>query len=242
MSDPAGLTFLKRAVFALAIPLLVASALAQGNAPPPSPTAPATPPASVTPAAPAAPEAPKPAEPSKPAESSKPADTAKEPATETAKPTEGGGEMREIAARSVLRIKGQTTWENGFDNLRKAIAQLEDEAKRLNLVRDGQPMTYFIDSDDLGFTYEALLPLKEAPPSDTKFGKDFDAATSPAGRAVVFTHQGAYDEIDTAYEALTAWLDDKNLVSTGKFLEEYENIPEKSDDPAMKLKIIVFLK
>lgn len=215
MRNPAGFRFLKGAVFALMVPLAAATALAQGSAPPPAP------------AAPAVPEAPKPTEPTEPA---KPAETG------------GGGEMREFAARPALRLKGQTTWENGFDNLRKAIAQLEGETRRLNLVRDGQPMTYFVDSDDLGFTYEAMLPLKDAPPADTKFEKDFDAATSPAGRAVVFNHQGAYDEIDTAYEALTAWLDDKNLVSTGKFLEEYENIPEKSDDPAMKLKIIVFLK
>jgi len=227
MSNPAGFRFLKGLCLAMSMPVFAAIAVAQG-----SPPAPAAPPAPASPA-PAVPEAPKPAEPAKPVE------TAKEPV----KPAEaGGGEMREIAARPVLRLKGQTTWENGFDNLRQAIDQLEAEAKRLNLVRDGQPMTYFVDSDDLGFTYEAMLPLKDAPGADAKFGKDFDATTSPAGRAVVFTHQGAYDEIDTAYEALTAWLDDKNLVSTGKFLEEYDSIPEKSDDPAMKLKIIVFLK
>lgn len=231
MSNPAGFRFLKGLCLAMSMPFLAAIAFAQGSAPPPAPV-PVPVPASPA-ASPAAPEAPKPAEPAKPAE------TAKEPA----KPAEGGGgEIREIAARPVLRLKGQTTWENGFDNLRKAIAQLEAEAKRLNLARDGQPMTYFVDSDDLGFTYEAMLPIKDAPSAETKFEKDFDATTSPAGRAMVFTHQGAYDEIDTAYEALTAWLDDKNLVSTGKFLEDYEIIPEKSDDPAMKLKIIVFLK
>jgi effector-binding domain-containing protein len=150
--------------------------------------------------------------------------------------------MREVAARPVLRIKGQSTWENGFETLRKVIGQLEGEAKRLNLVRAGQAMTYFVDSDDLGFTFEAMLPLAVPPPAEAKFEKDFDATTSPAGRAIIFTHEGSYDEVDTAYEALTAWLDDKNLVSTGKFLEEYENIPEKSDDPGLKLRIIVFLK
>lgn len=227
MRGPARFRFVKSAGLALAMPLFASFVLAQGSAPPPAPPA--------SPAAPAspAPETPKPAEPAKPAETAKP--------PEPAKPAEAG-EMREIASRPVLRLKGQTTWENGFDNLRKAIAQLEGEAKRLGLVRDGQPMTYFVDSDDLGFTYEAMLPIKEPPPADAKFEKDFDGAVSPAGRAIVFTHEGAYDEIDTAYEALTAWLDDKNLVSTGKFLEEYDALPEKSDDPAMKLKIIVFLK
>jgi effector-binding domain-containing protein len=205
--------------------------MAQTTTPTPAPAPPT--PAVPAPATPA-PAAPVPAPPAAAQPAEKPA---------IGRPAEtGGGEMREIPAKPVLRLKGQSTWENGFESLRKVIGQLEAEAGRLNLVREGQAMTYFVDSDDLGFTYEVMLPLKAAPPADAKFEKDFDATTSPSGRAIVFTHEGAYDEIDTAYEALTAWLDEKNLVSTGKFLEEYEVIPDKSDDPGMKLKIIVFLK
>ena len=177
-----------------------------------------------------------PAETAKPLEAPKPLETPK-PAADA-----GGGEMREITARPVLRIKGQSTWDDGFNALKKALAALDAEAKRLNLPREGNSMTYFVDSDDTGFTYEAMLPLGAAPPAGLAFGKDFDAAISPGGRAVVFSHEGAYDEIDTAYEALTAWLDDKGLVSTGKFLEEYEIVPEKSDETTLKLKIVVFLK
>ncbi len=166
------------------------------------------------------------------------------PAAEPAKPPAdtAGGELREYEAKPVLRLKGQSTWDDGFAALKKAISQLDDEARRLNLPRTGHAMAYFVDSNDLGFTYEAMLPLGARPPDGTSFGANFDATLSPAGRAVIFSHEGAYDEIDTAYEALTAWLDDKNLVSTGKFLEEYEFIPEKSDETTMRLKIVVFLK
>lgn len=205
--------------------LLVAPVAAQ-QASPPAPQTPAVQaPAAPAPASPAPPSA----EVAKPAEPAKPAG-------------DGGGEMREIAARPVVRLKGQSTWDEGFASLKKAIASLDAEAKRLNLPREGNPMAYFVDSDDIGFTYEAMLPLGAPAPAGTAFGTGFDAALSPGGRAVVFTHEGAYDEIDTAYEALTAWLDDKNLVSTGKFLEEYELVPEKSDETTLKLKIVVFLK
>lgn len=192
-------------------------------APPPvTPSAPASPPAS---AAPAAPVEPKAAEksPDKPADSST-------------------GMIQEVAAKPVLRLKGKSTWDDGFDTLRKALDTLEAEAKRLNLVRDGNSMAYFVDSDDNGFTYEAMVPLNEAAPAGTAFGKDIDAAQSPAGRAVIFHHEGAYDDIDSAYEAFTVWLDDKNLVSTGRFLEEYVVWPGKSDETAMKIRISVFLK
>lgn len=171
-----------------------------------------------------------------------PAETAKPPEPPKSSADTGMGEMREVLARPVIRLKGQSTWDEGFASLKKALAMLDVEARRLNLPRDGNSMVHFVDSDDLGFTFEALLPLGAAAPAGTAFAKEFDATISPAGRAVIFTHEGAYDEIDTAYEALTAWLDDKNLVSTGKFLEEYELVPEKSDETTLKLKIVVFLK
>jgi effector-binding domain-containing protein len=147
-----------------------------------------------------------------------------------------------VSARPVLRIKGKSTWDDGFDALKKALATLDADVKKHGLATDGQPMAHFVDSDDNGFTFEALVPLKETLAAGVTLSPGMDATQSPAGRAVVFQHEGAYDDIDSAYEAFTAWLDDKGLVSTGKFLEEYVFWPEKSDDPGMKLKITVFLK
>lgn len=215
----------------IAAPLVAFSQTPPPVAPPatPAPASPPVPPAATPPAAP---------QPARP-EAAKPAETK---STETKSTEASAGEIRDITARPVLRIKGQSTWDEGFVALKKSIALLEAEAKRLNLPRVGHPVAYFVDSDDIGFTYEAMLPLAAAAPGSTGFGAGFDAAQSPAGRAVVFPFEGAYEDIDTAYEAATAWLDDKNLVSTGKFLEEYEFVPEKADETTMRLKIIVFLK
>lgn len=221
--------WLKASILALAMSSgsLAQQVPAQGTVPA-SPPAVTTPPVATPPVV--TPPAPAPAETAKPAENPKP-------------PADGGaGEIRDVAARPVLRLKGQSTWDQGFASLKQAIAALEAETRRLNLPREGNPLAYFVDSDDLGFTYEMMLPLAAVVPVGTTLGTGFDAAQSPGGRAVIFPNEGAYDEIDTAYEALTAWLDDKNLVSTGKFLEEYEFIPEKSDETTMKLKIVVFLK
>lgn len=181
-----------------------------------------------------------------------PAPTAPAPAEEPPAPPPGEagrsatdattGEIRDIEARAVIRLRGQSTWDDGFSELKKAIAMLEAEGRRLALAPAGQPMAHFVDSDDLGFTYEAMLPLAAPAPPGTPFSQGFDGTNSPAGKAIIFPHEGAYDEIDTAYEAITAYLDAKNLVSTGTFLEEYAFIPEKSDDPGMKLKIVVFLR
>jgi effector-binding domain-containing protein len=158
------------------------------------------------------------------------------------KNVDSAGRITEITARPVLRLKGKSSWDDGFETLKKSLSTLDAEMKKLGLVSEGQPMAHFVDSDDNGFTFEALVPLKEAPAAGVTYSAGIDATQSPAGKVVMFQHEGAYDDIDSAYEAFTAWLDDKNLVSTGKFLEEYLFWPEKSDDPGMKLRITVFLK
>lgn len=153
-----------------------------------------------------------------------------------------GGEMREIVPQPVLRLRSQGAWDDAHNAIRKALDRLGAEIQKQGLTRQGNPMAHFIDSDDLGFTFEAMVPLTALPEPGKSFAEGIEGAMSPGGRSVIFPYEGANDEIDNAYEALTAWLDDKGLVSTGRYLEEYEVLPEKGDDPGMRARIIIFLK
>jgi effector-binding domain-containing protein len=164
------------------------------------------------------------------------------PALEKPSADASTGQIIDVQPRPVLRVRGQSLWDDGFAELRKAIALLEGEAKRLGLAATGQPFAHFIESDDLGFTYEAMLPLAASPPSGASLAPGLAGDVSPFGRAAIFQHEGPYDEIDAAYEAITAFLDEKGLTATGRFMEEYLNLPEKSDDPAMRITITIFLR
>ncbi len=152
------------------------------------------------------------------------------------------GQLVEYAARPVLRMRATSTWDDGFAEIRKAMLLLGEEARRLGLLTGTPPMVHFVTSDDLGFTFEAMVPLAAPAAPGTQARPGFELAQSPAGRAMIFQHEGPYDDIDAAYEAITAFLDEKGLTSTGTYLEEYLFWPEKSDDPALKLNIVVFLK
>ncbi|NYE19235.1 GyrI-like domain-containing protein [Microbacterium immunditiarum] len=48
----------------------------------------------------------------------------------------------------------------------------------------------------------------------------------PAGRAVEVLHQGAYDELGTTYERLTAWMRDSELTPGEVMWESYLNEPD----------------
>jgi effector-binding domain-containing protein len=57
-----------------------------------------------------------------------------------------------------------------------------------------------------------------------------------------FQHRGAYDDIDSTYEAITAYLDEKNLESRNIFIEEYLTDPKAADDVGLEIDIYVFIK
>jgi len=220
----------------------LAPAIAQTGTPQ-GPT-PAPTPSQVTPAQTAAPT---------PAQAQVPTPTPAPGAASPATPDQGqpdavdnamAGEEITLAARPALSLKGDASWDNGFETLVKAFATLQAEAKKAGLAVDGRPEAFFIQTDDTNFKYEALLPLKSAAPAGTTLGNGVTAGETPAGKTVRFPNSGPYDDIDSVYEAISAYLDDKNITarSTGSFMEEYLTDPKDSADPALRMNVYVFIE
>lgn len=142
-----------------------------------------------------------------------------------------------LTARPTLTIAGQTTWDKGLNTLAEAFEKLRGEAGKLGLQVAGRPLTHFIETDDIGFRYEAMLPVDRAPgamaPADVRAG------STPQGNALRFTHKAPYDDIDTTYENITAYLDAKGLTVRDQFVEEYVSDPRKGDDPNFEINIYV---
>ncbi len=96
-------------------------------------------------------------------------------------------------------------------------------------------MVHFVTSDDLGFTFEAMLPLAGPAAPGTQARRASNSGNPPAGRAMIFTHEGPYDDIDAALRRSPP-SSTRRVSLHGTYLEEYLFWPEKSDDPALKLK------
>lgn len=147
-----------------------------------------------------------------------------------------------LQAKPVLALRGESTWDDGFETLTKAFQRLTRDSARLGLKTTGRPMAVFLSTDDASFRYEAILVLEAEPSPAPRLPADMKLATSPAGRALRFTHTGAYDDIDTTYEAITAYLDEKGLVAKNVFVEEYMNNPTASDDATLEMNIYVLVE
>jgi effector-binding domain-containing protein len=135
-------------------------------------------------------------------------------------------------------LPGESTWDDGFDNLKNAFARIEGELGRAGLRPAGRPVTVFVETDDAGFRYEAMVPLEQAPegasfPSEMRFGR------TPEGRAYHFVHKGPYENIDSTYETITAYLDAKGITAKDVFIEEYVTDLTDSHDDNLEINIFV---
>ncbi len=208
------------------------------DAPPSAPTSPASaasPTITIPPAPPVA-TPPAVAVPVSPAQPATPPDAVK-PSGDAST-----GQMQDFAARPVAIVRGNSTWDDGFKSITDAFVKINAELAKAGLKASGRPLTVFVETDDFGFRYEAMVPLEQAPAGKDSLSTEVKIGTSPAGKVIKFQHRGAYDDIDSTYEAITAWLDDKNIEVKNLFLEEYLNDPKGSDDTGLQVDIYVFLK
>ncbi len=187
--------------------------------------------AQTTPAPAAAPAAP--ASPSAPAPVSPPAPQPDE---------SSAAQIIEVQSRPAVVVKGASSWDDGYKAIMAAIAKARAAALKGNLKESGRPVAAFVDTDDNGFKFEAMVPIEAAPAGALDLGADAKIGATPGGRAIKFQHRGAYDDVDSTYEAITAYLDEKGYDAQNVFVEEYLNDPKGSDDTALAMDIYVFIK
>ena len=143
----------------------------------------------------------------------------------------------------VIELNGQATWDEGFKTLNEAFTKLNENLAKATIKATGNPMAVFTETDDAGFKFTAMVPVEKAP--DAKPGDlaaDVGFGDSPGGKVMKFQHRSAYDDIDSTYEAITAYLDEKGLEAKNMFAEEYLNRTKASDDNSLEVDIYVFLK
>jgi effector-binding domain-containing protein len=210
------------------------------NATPPTPT---PPPAAEQPNAPETPANPPAATPvPTPPAAGEPAPPQSAPAEPPPDGDASNATPIDVTARPVALIRGNATWDDGFKVLTAAFKELDAEVARGGLKANGPHLTVFVETDDNGFHYEAMLPVEKLPDGKESLTPKVRLGQSPAGKAMKFQHRGAYDDIDSTYEAITAYLDEKGLEARNLFVEEYLADMKSADDAATKIDIYVFIK
>ena len=155
-------------------------------------------------------------------------------------PGDAFGEPVTLPERTIVYLKGYSRWDNAFDTLVDAFKSLHEYLDKQALQPSGPAITIYTQTDDAGFSFEAALPIAQAPKDPPK--GDIAVGPAPAGKALKFVHRGSYDAMDTTYEAITNYLDDKQLEAKDLFIEEYATDPVKTEPGKLVVNVFVPVK
>ena len=148
-----------------------------------------------------------------------------------------------LPAKPAAILSGSSTWDEGFATLKKAFQRIEAELAKAGIGPAGRPVTVFTQTDDDGFRYDAMLPIDRAPEDrPPNLSPDIRFGMTPSGRALRFVHRGPYDDIDSTYETVTAYLDAKNIEVKDFFVEEYVSDLTSADDASLEINIFALPK
>ena len=111
--------------------------------------------------------------------------------------------------KTFVYMKGTATWETAFETLVDAFTSITDYLDKQKIAPSGLPLAIYTQTDESGFQYQVGIPIAEVPKNPPR--GDLAVAKSPGGKMLQFVHRGSYDAMDTTYEAITNYLDTKQL-------------------------------
>lgn len=155
-------------------------------------------------------------------------------------PSDAFGEEVTLPERTIVYLKGHSKWDAAFDTLVDAFKSLDEYLDKQGIKPAGATMTIYTETDDAGFSFKAAVPIAAAPENPPK--GDIAIGQTPPGKALKFVHRGSYDAMDSTYEAITNYLDDKHLEAKDLFIEEYATDPVKTDTEHLVVNVFVPVK
>src|SRR5262245_49906698 len=156
---------------------------------------------------------------------------------EALQPGDAFGEEINLPEQTIIFFSGTGQWDNAFETIVDAFKAVSGYLKKAGIKPSGPPMTIYTSTNDTSFQFRAAFPIAE-PPKEPPTG-DIAIAKTSTGKAYKFVHRGSYDDMDTTYDAITNFLDEKQLDAKGLFIEQYFTDPITT--PQEKLVVEVFV-
>ena len=146
-----------------------------------------------------------------------------------------------LTAKTIIYMKGNGNWDNALETLQDAFKSVYAYLDKQGIQRSGPPMTIYTEFDDTNFTFQAAVPIAEAPKDPPK--GDIAVGQTPTGKALRFAYKGSFHQMeDTIYNAIPEYLDEKQLDPLGTFIEEYQSDPVTTPEDKFDIQIFVLLK
>jgi effector-binding domain-containing protein len=150
------------------------------------------------------------------------------------------GEEVTLVEKTIVYVAGSGMWDSAFETIVNGFKTVNGAMAKLGLKANAAPMAIYTATDDTGFQFQAAVPVAQVPimPADS----GVTVGKSPAGKALKFVHRGSYDAMDSTYELITNYLDEKQLEAKDVFVEQYMKDPLSTLENDLVIEIYVPLK
>jgi effector-binding domain-containing protein len=155
-------------------------------------------------------------------------------------PGDAFGEEVTLTEKTIVYLSSSGQWDNAFETIVDAFKTVNGYLNKQGLTPAGPPMTIYTSTNDTSFQFQAAVPIAEAP-KDAPTG-DIAIGKSTVGKAYKFIHRGSYDDMDTTYDAITNFLDEKQVDATGLFIEQYVTDPVTTPQEKLVVEVYVPVK
>jgi len=147
------------------------------------------------------------------------------------------GEVVTLPERKMVYLKGAGHWDAAFETLVDAFKSVYGYLGKEGIQSAGPAFAIYTQTDDAGFEYQAAVPITQEPKAAPQ--GDIALGPAPSGKMLKFGHRGSYDSMDTTYEAITNYLDEKRLEAKDFFIEEYVTDPIKTPADQLVINVLV---
>lgn len=145
-----------------------------------------------------------------------------------------------LPEKTIVYLSGSGTWETAYETLVEALRTVHGYIDKRGLKPDGDAMMIFTGADDTRFEYKAAVPVMG--PLDNPPQGDLAVGPAPSGKAYKFVHRGPYEGMENLYEAITNFLDEKNIEPGDFFIERYVTDPRHTPEEELVIEVIFPVK
>jgi effector-binding domain-containing protein len=163
-----------------------------------------------------------------------------QPAPSNRAPGDAFGQEVTLTEKTIIYFSGSGLWDSAFETIVDGFKTVYGYLDKQGIKPSGGPMTIYTATDDTSFQFQAAVPIAEPPPNPPQ--GDIALGKSPSGKALKFVHRGSYDAMDLTYEAITNYLDEKQLDAKDLFVEEYVTDPLTTPEEKLVIDVLVPVK
>lgn len=146
--------------------------------------------------------------------------------------------LKQQASQPVLSIRKTTSLSKLSEEIGKAYGMIAMYMQEMGEQPKEAPFTAYYNMDMENLDVEMGFPV-----SKPMAGRgEIKAAEIPEGKYVEGMYKGSFSGISSAYDAISAWINEKGLTPTGAAYEYYFNTPGEVPDSELLTKIVFPVK